>query len=66
MMQHTGGGNPFLSVSRDDLNPMKRQITFIALVKYFDDCDLHNLIKGFVVLAQNASSEKDVMNMFIS
>ena len=66
MMQHTGGGNPFLNVSREDLNFMKRQITFIALVKNFDECDLHCLINGFMVLAQNDNSEKDVMNMFIS
>lgn len=45
---------------------MKRQIYFLALVKHFDEADLHRLMKGFVQLSQNGHSEPDIMNMFIS
>ena len=63
---HPISGNPFLSVGRDDLNLMMRQLTFLALIKHFDESDLHRVIKGFIVLSQNGSTEKEVMNLFIS
>jgi hypothetical protein len=53
-------------MDREELNLMKRQMTFLALQKYFDESDLHRLMKGFQLLAQNGQTEKDVMNMFIS
>lgn len=63
---HPTSGNPFLSVGRDDVNLMMRQLTFLALIKHFDESDLHRVIKGFIVLSQNGSTEKEVMNLFIS
>ena len=56
----------FTVIDQHELNLMKRQITFDALIKHYDQCDLHFIIKGFIQLSQNGNDKVDVMNIFIS
>jgi hypothetical protein len=41
-------------------------MVFMALLNNYDEHDIYRLMKCFQVLSQNGSTEKDVMNMYIS
>lgn len=43
--------NPFLRHTHDEMNLMKRQLTFHNLIVRFDELDLHYLIKSFTLLS---------------
>ena len=57
--------NPFSNMSHEELSLMKRQLTFLNLMKTFDELDLRCLMSSFSQLAQN-QQEKNILNMFIS
>jgi hypothetical protein len=58
--------NPFLKHSHEEINLMKRQLTFHNLITLFDEVDVHYLMKSFSLLSQNSWQEKNILNQYIS
>jgi hypothetical protein len=58
--------NPFSQVSHEELNLLKQQLTFLQVMKHFDEVEMRCLMRSFGLLSQNSNSENNILNVYIS